>query len=64
MTKCFACGLRTEKKLGVVQTEHGALVLVDPDCYRFVKSAGPLGFEPIAGGPRLFLSGEKVSSRH
>lgn len=52
--RCFACS----RKLAVgyiADTRDGQLVTVGPECLRKVLKAGNAGFQPLLGGPRLWL---------
>lgn len=55
--KCFACDKVTRGDVRRVVTEDNAQhPYVGPDCYRKVKAAGEIGYQPPKGGPRLFLT--------
>lgn len=56
--KCFACSkkfhrLATRQK---VKTEDGSqYIYVGADCYKKIAKSKEVGYQPINGGPRLFL---------
>jgi hypothetical protein len=58
---CFACG-RAMKRPEFVFTQDTRSdgkhyeVHVGPECFKHVQAAGDVGYQPPAGGPRLFLS--------
>lgn len=55
--KCFACD-RPLGRLGpewMADTRDGQLVYVGRECFRKIKGAGALGWQPPKGGPRLWL---------
>lgn len=60
--KCYACG-RAFRRNGfglvvyhpAVLTRDGQRQFVGFDCYEKVRDAGPEGWQPPRGGPRLFL---------
>ena len=51
--ECYACDRPLKTSPYEVVTEDGQLQLVGPDCWRRVEKAGPLGYQPPKGGPRL-----------
>lgn len=60
---CFACGRRLARPEFVFlsDTTSGGRhyeVHVGPECFEHVKSAGPSGYQPPLGGPRLYLTSE------
>lgn len=59
--KCFACGRKfRENSWGHIVfhpealTIDGQRVFVGHDCYQRIDAAGPSGYQPPLGGPRLF----------
>lgn len=57
--KCYAC----DKKLRthcLVMTSDKQVVYVGPDCFKRIKESGKKGFQPLMGGPRLFLVEREV----
>lgn len=54
--KCFACGRKLAGRRGfLIDTRDDQLEFVGPECVKNVQAAGPDGYQPPAGGPRLFL---------
>ncbi len=54
MEYCFACGKKLGKKPRLVDTRDDQLVYVGSECFRLIKKAGQLGYQPPSGGPRLY----------
>lgn len=59
-TRCFACDRKLGKSPAAVTTKEtngGRLlqVMVGRECFKHVEQAGPSGWQPPAGGPRLYL---------
>jgi hypothetical protein len=53
--KCYACGQRMNIGTPVYTADDNQQEqLVGPDCYLHTKAAGPTGWQPPQGGPRLF----------
>lgn len=52
--KCFACD-RALASRREARTTDGQRVYVGPDCFARIKRAGPDGYQPPKGGPRLIL---------
>ncbi len=50
---CFACGRPTSSKL-FIRTKDGQSAFVGADCFTKVRLSGSIGYQPPAGGPRLF----------
>ena len=52
--KCFAC----DKPLGfnpaVADTRDDQYVNVGSECYKLIKQAGEVGYQPPLGGPKLY----------
>lgn len=55
-TRCYACDHLLGKAIRV-ETIDGQSVYVGPDCYLKIADAGPVGYQPSLGGPRLRLLG-------
>jgi len=55
MDRCFACDKPLGKAPQIVGCKDDQTVHVGSDCYSKIKSAGPDGFQPPKGGPRLYL---------
>lgn len=58
--KCFACDRRLERPEEVftqdtLSDRRQCHVLVGPECFRKVESAGAVGYQPLTGGPRLYF---------
>lgn len=53
--KCFACDKPTGPAPQLVTCMDDQTVHVGSDCYRRIKSAGAMGYQPPKGGPRLYL---------
>lgn len=52
---CFACGKRLGKNPRLADTRDGQTVYVGSECYELIRVAGTNGYQPPAGGPRLYL---------
>ena len=52
--KCFACDRKIAKGAVNADTRDGQVVIVGPECYRKIRKAGAVGYQPPKGGPRLF----------
>ena len=52
--KCFACGKTLKSTLLVVTTKDGQSVYVGSECFRHVRGACEVGYQPPLGGPRLY----------
>lgn len=57
--RCYACGKRfhdpnRRQDVFLLDDDHRA-VLVGPECFRKVVASGWLGYQPMRGGPRLFI---------
>lgn len=55
MENCFACGRPLNGLPLRADTRDDQVVYVGPDCFRKIQSAGPNGYQPPLGGPRLWL---------
>src|SRR5262245_3042190 len=61
-TRCYVCDRPVRRNgfgvVGVgkktVLTVDGERQFVGPDCYRRIVDAGPSGYQPPLGGPRLY----------
>ncbi len=57
LSRCYACD-----KLGasyLVACIDDQTVFVGADCFRKIKKAGAIGYQPQKGGPRLFTIAAK-----
>jgi hypothetical protein len=56
--KCYACDRAMKGGRHVVYTadDGGQRQFVGPDCYMHVQAAGPAGYQPPLGGPRLYAA--------
>lgn len=52
--RCFACGRPLGRSPALVDTRDGQRVFVGRSCARLVERAGDAGYQPEAGGPRLY----------
>lgn len=54
-TRCFACDrLIRSKRPHRADTRDGQWVFVGAECFKLIQAAGPAGYQPPRGGPRLF----------
>ena len=53
--RCFACDRKLGKNPYLVDTRDAQTVYVGSECYKLIRVAGEAGYQPPAGGPRLFL---------
>lgn len=54
--QCFACGRKLHEGMErIVDTRDAQTVYVGPECYRKIKAAGEIGYQPPLGGPKLYL---------
>lgn len=59
--KCFACGKAMRSWGTMVDTKEDQAPYVGPECAKKIKRAGPKGYQPPLGGPRLYvLSGYRL----
>jgi len=54
---CFACGRLIYREMFRVCTSDGQRPFVGADCYLKVVRAKDAGFQPSAGGPRMWADG-------
>lgn len=54
MGKCFACGKKIKGSGYLIDTRDSQTAVVGPDCFKRIKSAGDVGYQPPLGGPRLY----------
>jgi hypothetical protein len=54
-TKCFACDRRLGKTPALVDTGEDQTVYVGRECFKAIRAAGPAGYQPPTGGPRLYV---------
>lgn len=57
--ECYACGRRLGKRAKLVDTRDAQLVYVGSECFKLIKAAGEAGYQPLRGGPRLYLVGDQ-----
>lgn len=60
MRKCFACDRKLGRNPALVDTRDGQIVNVGSECFKLIKIAGEVGYQPPQGGPRLFLLTENT----
>ncbi len=60
--RCFACDHFVIKGAVNVDTQDDQVVIVGPECYKKIRAAGELGYQPPLGGPRLFDNCAKEST--
>lgn len=53
--RCFACDKPLRNADAVVTEDGRQHPFVGRDCFRRIGAAGPKGYQPPKGGPRLFL---------
>lgn len=57
--ECYACGQRFRNPDNwhdvFLQDDGHRSVMVGPECFTRVLKAGPAGYAPPRGGPRLFI---------
>lgn len=64
-TSCFACGRSLKNVFQFpCKTSDGQRVVVGPECYKNVKTAGKEGWQPPKGGPKLFLHSTAADAAH
>ena len=51
---CFACDRKLGRNPKLVDTRDDQTVYVGTECYKLVMAAGEKGYQPPAGGPRLY----------
>lgn len=55
MSRCFACDKPMGRSRGyLVRCVDEQTAIVGPDCFKQIRSAGPDGYQPPLGGPKLF----------
>lgn len=59
--KCFACDRKLGASPALVTTLDGQKVFVGRECFKMIQNAGADGFQPLAGGPRLYLIQDGVA---
>lgn len=53
-TLCFACGREIHGGSVSVWTADPQMQYVGPECAKYIRDAGPEGYQPSKGGPRLY----------
>jgi hypothetical protein len=53
--RCFACDKKLGKNPALADTRDDQLVFVGTECYKYIKAAGELGYQPPKGGPKLWV---------
>lgn len=54
--RCFACGRPLFTLDYTADVRDGQIVYVGPECHKKIIQAGPEGWQPPKGGPRLWLT--------
>ena len=67
--RCFACGRKLGHTPALVDTRDGQTSFVGSECFKLIKAAGAIGWQPPRGGPRLFtipsgLSQAEIDNLH
>lgn len=52
---CFACEAPMLNGGKLVDTRDGQSVFVGSECYKRIQEVGGSGWQPLKGGPRLYL---------
>ena len=52
---CFACDKTLGKQRKLIDTRDAQTAYVGSECYKLIKRAGELGYQPPSGGPKLYL---------
>jgi hypothetical protein len=55
MHKCFACDRKLGRNPCLADTRDAQIVYVGSECFKLIKAAGEVGYQPPKGGPRLYL---------
>lgn len=53
--RCFACARPLKNNNYLVGCKDEQTAFVGADCYRKIEKAGADGYQPLTGGPRLYL---------
>lgn len=55
-TRCFACGqIIPYEKSRYATTTDNQIVSVGSNCYQQIRKTAENGYQPLLGGPRLYL---------
>lgn len=54
--KCYACDRKLDENAWQAKTSDNQEVYVGSECFKHIKKAGQLGYQPPKGGPRLYLA--------
>jgi hypothetical protein len=55
--RCFACNKPIDDSRSplAITSDLAQVVSVGPDCWKRIKAAGNVGYQPSQGGPRLLV---------
>lgn len=59
--RCFARGRKMGRNPALADTRDAQFVFVGSECFKFIKRAGELGWQPPSGGPRLYVIPKDLS---
>jgi hypothetical protein len=62
--KCFACGRRLGARPAEADTYDDQWVYVGRECYKLIQSYGEAGYQPLSGGPKLYILTEARRSHY
>lgn len=54
MNRCFVCDRKLGRNPWLVTCADEQDVFVGSECYKDIKAAGVIGYQPTNGGPRLY----------
>jgi hypothetical protein len=53
--RCFACNRKLGRLPYCADTREDQFVHVGRECYKLIQAAGEMGYQPLNGGPRLYV---------